>query len=296
MKLFGRDERPESLEWGSSFAEAQAPTRARRKGRFGSNAYDARQMSPAPGDQQQRPIGSRRVDVDRPEAFAAPDSGRPTRRRRTIGQRILSLLLLVAALALIGGLVWVALSFTGVTGDDQVAAGTPVKVVIPSGASSEQIADVLATAGVVNRETVFRARLKLNGDGADFKSGTYQMKTGSSYDTIIAVLEKGPAAAPTFNVTIPEGQRKEETAAFIDSMRADAQRAGDKVLPAFTGAEYLKAVQAQTIPPSLGAPKGTRTWRASSSRPRTSSSTPRPPPTSSPSSVQRSRTRWRGST
>ena len=47
-------------------------------------------------------------------------------------------------------------------------------------------------------------------------------------------------------------------AAFIDSMRADAQRAGDKVLPAFTGAEYLKAVQAQTIPPSLGAPKGTK--------------------------------------
>ena len=207
MKLFGRGNRPQAMEWGSSFAEAAAPTRTRRRGRIGADAYDARVTSPPHGDPQHRAIGSRRIDAPHPDAFG---SAPPPRRKRGIGQRILSLLLLVAALVLIGGLGWIAVSFTGVGGDGpDVKAGTPVKVVIPNGSTSEDIADILAKAGVVDRETVFRARLKLNGDGSEFKSGTYNMKTGSSYDTIVKVLEKGPAAAPTFDITIVEGQRME---------------------------------------------------------------------------------------
>lgn len=248
MKLFGRGDRPETMEWGSSFAEAAAPTKARRRGGFGASAYDARVNSPQ-GDQSQRAIGTRRFDAPRPEAFG---SAPPPKRKRGLGHRLLSLVLLVAALVLVGGLVWVALSFTGVTdsGSD-VAKGTKVKVVIPSGANSEQIADILAKAGVVERETVFRARLKLNGDGSEFRSGSYTMVAGSSYDTIVKVLEKGPAAAPTFDITIVEGQRMEETAAAIDASRTEAQAQGGKVLPAFTGAEYLAAVKAQPIPAYL---------------------------------------------
>ncbi len=257
MRLFGRTNRPQAMEWGSSFAEAAAPTRTRRQSRFGSDAYDARVTSPPHGDPQHRAIGSRRIDAPHPEAFG---SAPPPRRKRSIGQRILSLVLLVAALVLIGGLGWIAVSFTGVGGSSgpDVKAGTPVQVVIPNGSTSEDIADILAKAGVVDRETVFRARLKLNGDGADFKSGTYNMKTGSSYDTIVAVLEKGPAAAPTFDITIVEGQRMEETAAAIDASRDKKQAAGEKVLPAFTGAEYLAAVRAQPIPAYLKAPAAAR--------------------------------------
>ena len=248
MRLFGRGNRPQAMEWGSSFAEAAAPTRSRRRGRFGTPTYDARVTSPPQGDHQHRAIGSRRIDAPHPEAFG---SAPPPRRKRGIGQRLLSLLLLVAALVLIGGLGWVAVSFTGVGGGPDIKAGTPVKVVIPNGSSAEDVADILAKAGVVDRETVFRARLKLNGDGAAFKSGTYNMKAGSSYDTIVGVLEKGPAAAPTFDITIVEGQRMEETAAAIDASRLEAQNAGGKVLPAFTGAEYLKAVKAQPLPAYL---------------------------------------------
>jgi UPF0755 protein len=204
--------------------------------------------SPPQGDSQHRAIGSRRLDAPHPEAFG---SAPPPRRRRGLGQRLLSLLLLIAALVLIGGLGYVALSFTGVGGGSDIKDGTPVKVVIPNGSSAEDVADILAKAGVVDRETIFRARLKLNGDGAAFKSGTYNMKAGSSYDTIVKVLEKGPAAAPTFDITIVEGQRMEETAAAIDASRSEAQSEGGKVLPAFTGAEYLAAVKAQPIPAYL---------------------------------------------
>lgn len=254
MSLFGRrDHRPSAMEWGSSFAEAEVATRRRRGRRAAADAYDARMMAPDPGHQN-RPIGSRHRDVPLPEGFG---SAPPPKQRPGIARRLVSAVLLLAALLLVGGLVWIALSAGGVVGGSDVEPGTPVKVVIPQGASSEQIATILGDAGVIGRPTVFRARLKLNGDGAQFKSGTYTMKTGSSYDTIIRVLEKGPAAAPTFDVTIPEGQRLEETAAHIDSLRSSAQSSGGKVLPAFTGAEWLKAVRALRPDPSLKAPKGT---------------------------------------
>ena len=161
---------------------------------------------------------------------------------------------------LIGGLVTIALGLSGGGDGPDVAKGTKVKVVIPHGSSPSDVADVLAKAGVIERETVFRARLKLNGDGAGFKSGTYTIAAGSSYDTIVKVLEQGPAAAPTFEVRIIEGQRMEETAAAIDASRREAQAAGGKVLPAFTGADYLKAVRAQQMPAYLKAPKGTRSF------------------------------------
>jgi uncharacterized YceG family protein len=207
-------------------------------------------MASQPPTDQDRPIGSRRRDIVRPEAFGSAPA--PTR-RRTLGQRLASLVLLLAALLLIGGLVWTARSFTGIGGDD-VKAGQKVRVVIPKGSTSTQVADVLAKAGVVNNESLFRARLKLNGDGADFKAGSYDMKTGSSYDTVVAVLDKGPAAAPTFQLQVIEGRRLEEVANDFDVMRSKAQREGGKVLPAFTGAQYLAAVQKLTPDVSLKAP------------------------------------------
>jgi uncharacterized YceG family protein len=254
MSWFGRRKSgPDPLEWGSSFAEAEVLSKGRGRRGNAARAYDSHHMAAKPPTDD-RPIGSRRTDVPPPASFG---SAPPPVRRRTFGQRVASVLLLIAAALLLGGLGYVVFGFVGGS-DSEVAAGTPVKVVIPQGATSEQIADVLAEAGVVERETMFRARLKLNGDGSDFRAGTYTMKTGSSYDSIVATLEKGPAAAPTFDLTIPEGQRLEETAAFIDAQRATAQREGDKVLPAFTGAEYLKAVQALPFPAGLQVPKGTR--------------------------------------
>lgn len=177
-----------------------------------------------------------------------PRSGGPMR-------RLLSVMLLLAAVLLVGGLIWGAV---GLLADDDAAPGTTVRVKIPAGASSERIAHILARAGVVHSESVFRARLKLHGDGDAFRAGSYVMKTGSSYDTVVRRLERGPAAAPTFDLTIPEGQRLEETAALIDRLRDQRHAAGERVVPAFTGAEYLTAARAQRPPVSVKAPSGTR--------------------------------------
>jgi uncharacterized YceG family protein len=255
MSIFGRrDRRPSALEWGSSFAEAEVATKRRGRGRFDDSAYDARIMASQPPTDHDRPIGSRRHDIVRPEAFGSTP---PPTRRRTLGQRLASVVLLFAALLLVGGLVWTVLNFSGLGGSD-VKPGQKVHVTIPKGATSTDVADVLAKAGVVNNETVFRARLKLNGDGAGFRAGSYTMKTGSSYDTVVKTLEKGPAAAPTFQLQVIEGQRLEEIAASFDAKRSAAQRAGTQILPAFTGAEYLKAVRALRPDPALKAPAGTK--------------------------------------
>lgn len=254
MSWFGRDRTPKALEWGSSFAEAEVLARPRRGGPGRPGAYDAPMAYQEQGDQ--RPIGSRRRDIAPPEAFGSAPP--PPRGRRSVGQRLASVLLLLAALVLIGGLAWVAFTFSGFGGSADVEPGKPVRVVIPQGATSEKIADILATEGVVDNETIFRARLKLNGDGSDFRSGTYQMKTGSSYDTVVRALQKGPAAAPTFDLTIVEGNRLEEVAWNIDQKRTAAQAEGGKVLPAFTGAEYLAEVRKLRPDPSLKAPPGTR--------------------------------------
>lgn len=252
---FGRRKgRPEPMEWGSSFAEAEIVSRRSARRGFGGASYDARVTAPhSPGDQQ-RPIGSRRRDIAVPEAFGSAPP--PPPRRGTAG-RVLSAMLLLAAILLMAGLAWAALSFTGSGGDD-VAPGKKVRVTIPQGSNSDEIATILADAGVVDRATIFRARLKLNGDGAGFRAGTYTMETGSSYDTIVGVLEQGPPAAPTFDITIVEGQRMEETAAAIDASRRKKQAAGEKVLPVFTGAEYLAAVKAQPLPPYLKVPSEVR--------------------------------------
>jgi UPF0755 protein len=254
MSIFGRrEQRPSAMEWGSSFAEAEAATKRRGRGRFDDSAYDARIMASQPPSHHDRPIGSRRHDIVRPEAFGSTP---PPTQGRSLGRRLASVVLLLAALLLIGGLVWTVLNFSGVGGSD-VKPGQRVRVTIPKGATSTDVADVLAKAHVVNNETVFRARLKLNGDGAAFRAGSYSMKTGSSYDTVVKTLEKGPAAAPTYQLQVIEGQRLEEIAAGFDAKRSEAQRAGSEVLPAFTGADYLKAVAKLRPDPSLKAPKGT---------------------------------------
>lgn len=256
MKLFGtRAKRPVTMEWGSSFADAELSKGRRHRRALQRAGYDSRTMAAQPpeyGSGSQRPIGSRRIDGVPAGAYGSAPDRLPPRRGPGIGRRILNFLLLVAAIALIGGIVYGVWNLAG--GGSDVEAGTTVTVKIPSGADSSRIADILAEAGVVGNETVFRARLRMNGDGGDFRSGTYSMKTGSSYDTVVRVLEKGPAAAPTFKITLPEGQRLEETAATIDRLRAESLQGGGKPQPAFTGAEWLKAARAVKLPASYGAP------------------------------------------
>jgi UPF0755 protein len=79
-----------------------------------------------------------------------------------------------------------------------------VTITVPKGASGDQVASLLAKAGVVTSATMFRIRTAELNAASDLKPGTYDMTTGSSYDRAIHMLQAGPQIVyVTF--TIPEG-------------------------------------------------------------------------------------------
>jgi len=93
--------------------------------------------------------------------------------------------------------------YTGIRGwferqlDPPGDAGETVAVVIPSGASTGQIASTLESNGIIPNSTFFRYYSEWQGEG-NFKAGEYQMQVNSSADEAIAVLNVGPVP-PVFN-------------------------------------------------------------------------------------------------
>lgn len=202
--------------------------------------------------------GARQYDAFDMSSFSTepgpPLPGGPRPRRGGAARRIVATFVLLLAVALLAAIVAVVVGWK--SGSD-VTPGRDVRVTIPKGATAAEVARVLADAEVVRNKTVFQARLRLNGDGAQFRSGNYRMKTLSAYDTIVKTLEKGPPAAPTFHVLFPEGFRITEMAGKIDRLRSDAEQEGTEPLPRFSGEEYLAAVKRATLPVQFQAPKGT---------------------------------------
>jgi UPF0755 protein len=90
-----------------------------------------------------------------------------------------------------------------------VDPGQEVELVIPIGATGQDIAAILAANGVVGSATEFELALRRSGAGADLKAGAYLLVTGMDPAEIIAVLVRGPIA-DTYRVTIPEGLRLSE--------------------------------------------------------------------------------------
>jgi conserved hypothetical protein, YceG family len=119
---------------------------------------------------------------------------------------ILSLLFLIAAG--VGGVllyVW--------NGLKPAAAGEPVRIEIPSGASAFRTADLLEQHGIIRNAFLFKYYLRLKDQGDRFQAGLYEMAPGMTNDEIIAMLNEGRTVKPeTFRFTIPEGYTIEKIA------------------------------------------------------------------------------------
>jgi UPF0755 protein len=82
--------------------------------------------------------------------------------------------------------------------------GAEVEVIIAEGTGTAEIADQLEAAGIITDATIFRAYLKVTGDG-NWLAGRYLLQENSSFDDAIAVLDAGPGEIPYDQVTVPEG-------------------------------------------------------------------------------------------
>jgi uncharacterized YceG family protein len=197
-------------------------------------------------DSWDRPIGT--VRVSRAEYQAQPGaSGMPPHRnlpvrksRRRWARRAVALLgiLILAAIAVVA-----FMTYQPFHGDGYGA----VVVKIPEGTSAGDIGKLLADKQVVDNGFFFALRARLGGDRGKLRAGTYTMKKSMPYKDALAILTQAPKAAPTIDVTLPEGPSARELAS--------------RVKAAGVRGDYVAAAKKSSLlhPRSYGAPKGTRT-------------------------------------
>ncbi len=152
--------------------------------------------------------------------FRDTGSGRRTRR----WPLVLVAVIVVGALAVAAGGLWVRGQL------DPSGPNDPVAFVIPAGATTAQVATLLAESGVVVNADAFRLFLRVK--GADpFEAGAYQgLTTNQAAGSVLDVLAGGPAPPEVARITIPEGLWLDEIgdrvlAAFPEMSRADWDQA-----------------------------------------------------------------------
>lgn len=148
----------------------------------------------------------------------APPS--PGRHRHSAGRRRYVGYVLVAVLALIVGL---GVGYVhGYFEEGEI--GAAVTVVVPQGASLEDIADRLAAKGVVTHAEAFVLRAERDGYATRFLPGTYRLHENTPYDELVAALLEG-TEPETVKVMVPEGstlrQAAKLVAARVEGISAD---------------------------------------------------------------------------
>jgi UPF0755 protein len=196
-------------------------------------------------DSWDRPIGT--VRVSRGDYQAQPGApGIPPHRnigvqktRRRWVRRFVVLLLILALAAVAVFAVMLYQPFHG-KGYDAVVVN------IPPGSSAGDIGDLLSSKGVVESGFFFALRARLDGDRGKLRAGTYTLKRSMPYKDALAVLTEAPKAAPTIDVTLPEGPSRRELA--------------PRVRQAGVRGSYVKASESSKLlrPRAYGAPKGTK--------------------------------------
>jgi UPF0755 protein len=129
----------------------------------------------------------------------------PRRERRRGLVILLSLLLLLAAIAGAAGAYynWA----TGASGPRG-----KVEVIIPTGATGAEVADLLAQRNVIRSTFAFNLIARLRGFGAGFQAGRYDnLTTNMTVNEVLDALGEGPVVE-TVSASFPEGYRLEEVA------------------------------------------------------------------------------------
>ena len=131
-----------------------------------------------------------------------------------LGRRLLVALAVLVMLGLIGagiGFVYVKSQV-----DPSGPPGAEVKIEIPQGSSTQRIAAILERENVVKNARNFRLYVRVKGAGP-FQAGEYALRERSSFDDVIAALEKGPTL--TFQrLTVPEGLTVNQLATLVGKL------------------------------------------------------------------------------
>ena len=133
-----------------------------------------------------------------------------TRRGRVVAA--FGVLLGLAAVVLGGGLIYLRSIGVNTTSDP----GRKVEVVIPTGATADEVGQLLEKKGVIESAFGFRVAAYLEGGWEDVQAGRYEIATGlSAGDALDSLVESGPIIE-FVNVTFPEGSWLTDFARVLD--------------------------------------------------------------------------------
>jgi len=111
-----------------------------------------------------------------------------------------------------------------------IGPGDPVSFTVPEGATGQEVAALLADAGLVRHELLFRLAMRLDEDGGTIKHGVHRVPRGASPMAIAQALKRNPEPRldpDAYRVTIPEGltirqiaDRVEDGESFLAAVKA----------------------------------------------------------------------------
>lgn len=143
--------------------------------------------------------------------YEQEESQKPKRSKLKWVLLTLSILVLLALGTAAGLGLFIASALQPVAASDQ-----EVRVSIPQGSSSVQIAEELKTKGLIKNSSIFTYYLKWKKQGSKFQAGEYAMKPGMAFDEMIDKLNKGDVVKEEMvRITIPEGYTIDQIAAKV---------------------------------------------------------------------------------
>lgn len=122
--------------------------------------------------------------------------------------------IIVLILLVIGGFFLVTNGLKGCSGQELLAEGEEVTLVVAEGSGAAAIGADLEELRLIGKSSDFTRRVADAGKDASLKPGTYVLTGGMTVDEIISVLEAGPGMTGT-PVTIPEGYKASDIAARV---------------------------------------------------------------------------------
>lgn len=112
-----------------------------------------------------------------------------------------------------------------------------ISVEIPSGSTTDDIADILLENNLIRNTRVFKYYAEKVGADNKLKAGTFVLSKSMDADEILDALINGGSSGNTLNITIIEGLTLEEAASSI------AEQTGldyDKIVALMTDGQYFK--------------------------------------------------------
>jgi UPF0755 protein len=153
----------------------------------------------------------------------------------------ISLALLVLIGAGIGTALYAANALQPVPASDQ-----EVRINVPPGTGSVQIANLLKEQGLIKSPFIFTAYLKWKNQGSHFQAGEYAMKPGMTLDQMIEQLNNGQTVKKdVFRVTIPEGFTVRQIA---EKLSAETPLKADVFLQNIEKPEQFQAAALEGLP------------------------------------------------